>query len=128
MKLKKYFKVTLLIIIILIPLVYITSNFIFRGDIKIKLYNNTFSEQRIWLTPKDKYTYTLSPGEKIDIKYSTKHFTISLLLNYLDSTGNPKSILLSEYVEKHEQGTVILKMTQSTPNEEIDFEILNKIK
>jgi hypothetical protein len=50
------------------------------------------------------------------------------MLNYRDIEGNPKSIMLSEYVEAHEQGTVIVEMKQLNPNEEIVFEITDKIK
>lgn len=79
------------------------------------------------MVPKDEYTSVLKPGEKVSIKYSTDQFETSLVLNYMDSTGKVEPIVLSEYVKKHEQGTVVLKMVQSDDNE-VKFQITDNIK
>ena len=116
-----------ILIIVSVVSVYIVSNFIFRGDIKILVHNHTQSDQQVWLTPQEEHTYLISPGKKISIKYSTEDFQLSLTLNYLDTAGNPKSIVLSEYVEKHESGTVRVMMKQES-NEEIELEVIDNIK
>ena len=115
-----------ILIIVSIVLVYLVSNFIFRGDIKILVHNDTQSEQKVWLTPQEEHTYLIPTGKKRSIKYSTEDFQLSLTLNYLDTAGNPQSIVLSEYVEKHESGTVRVKMKQE-PNKEVELEIIDNI-
>lgn len=125
---KKYLKPALFVALVLTVLIYVASSFIFRGDIKITVHNDTFSEQSIWLSPEEEQIYIIPPGEKRNIKYSTEEISISLMLNYHDIEGKPKSIMLSEYVEAHEQGTVIVEMKQLNPNEEIVLEISDKIK
>lgn len=92
------------------------------------MHNDTLSEQTIWLAPEEEHTYKIPRGDKRNIEYSTEEISISLMLNYRDIDGNPKSIMLSEYVEAHEQGTVIVKMQQLNPDGEIVFEIIDKIK
>lgn len=127
MKNNKYLRNTLFAIVLII-VIYIAFNFTFRGNIKIIVHNDTLSEQTISLTPEEEHTYTIPEGKKTNIKYSTDEISISLMLNYRDIEGNPKSIMLSEYVEAHEQGTVRVEMKQLAPNEEIVFEITDKIK
>lgn len=125
---KKYIKLIITICIALIVLSYINTEFFSWGKIKVIVYNNTLSEQTIWLSPEEKYTYNIPSGKKKNIKYSTDDFTISLMLSYYDNEGTLKSIMLSEYVEKHERGKVVVKMKQTELNGEIEFEIIDRIR
>jgi hypothetical protein len=128
MKNMKKFSKLIIISIVLITLIFIKEEYFSWGKIKVIVQNDTLSEQTIWLTPKEKFTYEIPKGKKKTIKYSTDHFAIVLELNYFNQEGKKESIELSGYVEKSYHGKVIVKMTQKELNGEIEFEIREKIR
>ena len=125
---KKYIRFIIKISLIIIVLSIIKTTFFSWGQIEIIVYNNTFSDQKIWLGPKNKYTQVIRVDEKEVIKYSTDDLAISLILNYYNNEGKSEEIVLSEYVEKSQQGKVIVEMNQLEENGEIVLDVTNKIK
>lgn len=126
MKRKKVLKFAIFSILIFV-LIYSALDFIIRGEIEVVVHNDTTSEQTIWLQPEEEFTYTIPPGKKRKINYSTEHSGTSLMLNYQDIEGDPQEVTISEYVEAHEQGRVKIEIKQLNTNEEIFFEVTDKI-
>ena len=124
----KYIRFIIKIGLLILVLSILKATFFSWGQIEIIVYNNTSSDQSVWLSPKNKYTYTSREGKKKNIKYSTEDFTPSIILNYYNNDGTADEVILSEYVEKHQRGKVIVEMNQSEENGKIDIEITNKIK
>lgn len=124
----KYIRFIIKISLVIIVLSIIKTTFFSWGQIAIIVNNNTFSDQTIWLAPKNKYTKDIRAGKKEVIKYSTDDLETSLILNYYNNEGKSEEIVLSEYVEKHQRGKVIVEMNQLEENGEIVLEITNKIR
>lgn len=111
----------------LIIAIMIITNIFSGGNIKIIIHNKTQSEQTVWFEPKEKFTYTIPAGKKVKVKYSTEHINIALNMWYYEHKGNENSIELSGYVEKAFHGKVTVKIRQTEPEGDLDFEIVDKI-
>ena len=126
---RKVIQFIIKISLILIAVSFIKTEFLSWGQIEIIVYNNTFLDQTVWLSPKNKYTYDIRADKKEVIKYRVADdISIDLILNYYNKDGISEEIVLSEYVENHEKGKVIVEMNQLEENGEIVLEITNKIK